>query len=297
MSVSTIPPAAVDEGRRARLHVALGGFTLLVVAGAQALLDPALPIDLLYVLPVAVIALAGGRPMGVAAGVLAAVLRSAVETWSGVAYVHPAMALLSFLLAVLVYVLTAWFAAEITTAAQRARASALTDPLTGLGNRRYFEDVAERELNRSRRYGRPLALAFINIVNFRSVNEERGHAAGDALLRLVGEELPSGIRRSDIVARLGGDVFAILFPETPAEGAEVALGKLRERLLVLARDGGYDVGFSVGVAVSETGATTLKALLSAADATMYAAKRTGRGLVVGDASLPAAGREVGAEPD
>src|SRR5690606_1029567 len=91
MSVSTIPPAAVDEGRRARLHVALGGFTLLVVAGAQALLDPALPIDLLYVLPVAVIALAGGRPMGVAAGVLAAVLRSVVETWSGVAYVHPAM--------------------------------------------------------------------------------------------------------------------------------------------------------------------------------------------------------------
>src|SRR5690606_33381932 len=174
MSVSTIPPAAVDEGRRARLHVALGGFTLLVVAGVQALLDPALPIDLLYVLPVAVIALAGGRPMGVAAGVLAAVLRSVVETWSGVASVHPAMALLSFLLAVLVYVLTAWFAAEITTAAQRARASALTDPLTGLGNRRYFEDVAERELNRSRRYGRPLALAFINIVNFRSVNEERG---------------------------------------------------------------------------------------------------------------------------
>src|SRR5690606_42053685 len=112
-----------------------------------------------------------------------------------------------------------------------------------------------------------------------------------------GAELPCGVRRSDIVARLGGDVFAFLFPETPAEGAEVALGKLRERLLVLARDGGYDVGFSVGVAVSETGATTVKALLSAADATVYAAKRTGRGLVVGDASLPAAGREVGAEPD
>src|SRR5690606_27146480 len=125
------------------------------------------------------------------------------------------------LLAVLVYVLTAWFAAEITTAARRARASALTDPLTSLGIRRCFEDVGERELTLSRRCGRPVALAVINIVNFRSVNEERGHAAGDALLRLVGEELPSGIRRSDIVARLGGDVFAILFPETPAEGAEV----------------------------------------------------------------------------
>ncbi|HEU5210808.1 MAG TPA: GGDEF domain-containing protein [Longimicrobiales bacterium] len=295
--MSAISAGEIEERRRSRLHVALGIFTLIVVAAAQALLDPALPLDLLFVLPVAVIAMAGGRPLGVTSGVAAAVLRSLVELWRGPGHEHPAIAVLSFLLGALVYMLTAWFAAEITTAALRARASALTDPLTGLGNRRFFEDVAERELNRSQRYARPLALAFINIDDFRSVNEERGHAAGDALLRRVAQELPSGIRRSDIVARLGGDVFAVLLPETPAEGAEVAMGKLRERLRATAREGGFDVRFSVGVATLDTGATTLKALMSAADATMYAAKRTGQGLVVGDASLPVTQVDAAADPD
>lgn len=284
---SAVTNTAAGTEPRSRLHLVLGLFTLLVVAAAQAVLDPSLPVDLLYVLPVAVVAMAGGRPIGVLSAVVAAVLRSGLEFWTGHSYAHPALAVVAFLLALLVYVMTAWFAAEITSAAVRARASALTDPLTGLGNRGFFEDIAERELNRSRRYGRPLALAFINIDNFRSVNEERGHAAGDALLRRIAEELPAGIRRSDIVGRMGGDVFAILLPETPPQGAEVAMGKLRERLRALIREDGYDVGVSVGVATFEEGATTLKALMSAADATMYAAKRTGQGLVVGDARLPA----------
>ncbi len=293
--MSVAPPPDVEDQPRVRLHIALGVFALLVVAGGQALLDPALPIDLLYVLPVAVLALVGGRRLGMAAALVAALLRSVLESAGGHAYAHPALTVLAFLLGAVVYVLTAWFAAEITSAARRARASTLMDPLTGLGNRRFFEDIAERELNRSRRYGRPVALAYINIDDFRSVNEERGHAAGDALLRRVAQELPSGIRRSDIVARVGGDEFAILLPETPPQGAEVAMGKLRERLRGLVREWGYDVGFSIGVATSVDGATPLKALISAADATMYAAKRTGSGLVVGDASLPPAAADAATE--
>ena len=287
-AMSERPPYPVQQAPRAGLHIVLGIFTLLVVAAGQAALDPALPIDLLYVLPVAVIAMAGGRTLGAGAGRVAAVLRSTIETWSGAAPAQPAFVVLAFMLGALVYVLTAWFAADIMKAALHARASALTDPLTGLGNRRFFEDMAERELNRSRRYNRPLALAYIDIDNFHSVNDERGHAAGDALLRRVAEELPSGIRRSDIVARVGGDEFVILLPETPQEGAAVAMRKLRDRLRTVARDDGYDVGFSIGVATSDAGATTLKALMSAADATMYTAKRTGQGLVIGDASLPSA---------
>ena len=284
--MSERPAYPVQQQARAGLHILLGIFALLVVAAGQAALDPALPIDLLYVLPVAVIAMVGGRPLGVGAGMIATVLRSAIEAWSGAAPAQPAFVVLAFVLGALVYVLTAWFAADITTAALHARASALADPLTGLGNRRFFEDMAERELNRSRRYHRPLALAYIDIDNFRSVNDERGHAAGDALLRRVAEELPSGIRRSDIVARVGGDEFVILLPETPPEGAETAMRKLRDRLRAIAREDGYDIGFSIGVATSGEGATTLKALMSAADATMYTAKRTGQGLVIGDASLP-----------
>ena len=276
---------AADEQRQ-RLQLVAGLVTLGVVAIAQMLLDPALPIDLLYVVPVVVVAATGGWRAGLLTAVLAACLRTLGEHRSGVTYPEPAFAVLAWCLAALVYALAAWFAAEVTAAAVREREQAMTDPLTGLGNRRFFEDVAEHEMNRSRRYRRPLALAYVDVDRFKQINDERGHAAGDALLRMIAAEIPSGLRRSDVVARIGGDEFAILLPETPAPGAEVAMQKLRERLLAMARAADYDVEFSVGIATCEDGTTTLKALLSAADATMYAAKRTGHGLVLGDARLP-----------
>jgi diguanylate cyclase (GGDEF)-like protein len=284
--VSGASVSAVHDVQRSRWQLVLGMVTLVVVAVAQLVLDPALPMDLLYVVPVMAVAAAGGRRPGLVAAALAALLGAAVETRLGAAYDHPAYAVLAFGLALLVYASAAWFAAEVTTAAVREREQALTDPLTGLGNRRYFEGVAEHELNRSRRYGRPLALAYVDIDRFKQVNDEQGHAAGDALLRCIAAELPLGLRRSDVVARIGGDEFAILLPETPATGAETALRKLRERLQTMCEDAGYDVEFSVGIATCEDGSTTVKALLGAADATMYAAKRTGAGLVVGDARLP-----------
>ncbi|MGH7444424.1 MAG: GGDEF domain-containing protein, partial [Longimicrobiales bacterium] len=266
---------AQREPDRDRVYVGIGLATLLIVAAAQTLLDPALPIDLLYVVPVVVVATAGGWRLGLLTAVLAAFLRAVAERQTGIRYDQPALAAVAFALAVLVYSLAAWFAAEVTAAAVREREQALTDPLTGLGNRRFFEDVAELEMNRSRRYQRPLALAYVDVDRFKQVNDERGHAAGDALLRMIAAEIPSGLRRSDVVARIGGDEFAILLPETPPAGAEVALQKLRERLKSRADAAGYDVEFSVGIATCEDGTTTLKALLSAADATMYAAKRTG----------------------
>src|SRR5690606_24646443 len=208
----------VEERARSRLYAALGFFTIGVVAGAQALLDPALPIDLLYVVPVAVIAMTGGRPSGLVAAAAAAVIRSAVESWSGAGPSHAALVVLGFVLGALVYGLSAWFAAEITSAAARARAHALTDPLTGLGNRRFFEGGAGPELDRPWVHRRARALADTHFDRFVQVNGGRGHGAGVGLLRMIADEIPSGLRRSDLVARVGCDEFAILLPETPGSG-------------------------------------------------------------------------------
>lgn len=105
------------------------------------------------------------------------------------------------------------------------------DPLTHVSNRRAFYELAEIEIVRARRNGCPLSVAYMDVDNFKFVNDDLGHATGDLVLVTIASTLRSELRASDIVARLGGDEFAILLPETDAESAQAVLDKLRARLL------------------------------------------------------------------
>ena len=159
------------------------------------------------------------------------------------------------------------------------RQLAHTDPLTSLGNRRFFEQVAHAELNRSRRYARPFALAYLDVDHFKAVNDRYGHAAGDRLLQLIARQLSKGLRKSDVIARIGGDEFAVLLPETPLDGARIALQKVQDQLNAAVRQAGFEVTFSTGVIVYDAGGATVPVLLGEADRVMYDVKRTGRGAV------------------
>ncbi|HZR93265.1 MAG TPA: GGDEF domain-containing protein [Gaiellaceae bacterium] len=110
-----------------------------------------------------------------------------------------------------------------------ARAEAATDPLTGLANRRRFMAELESELARAARYERPLALILIDLDDFEAVNDRFGHAAGDGALRRLGELLRAGTREADVPARLGGEEFAVLLPESDLEGAIDVAERLRRR--------------------------------------------------------------------
>ena len=115
-------------------------------------------------------------------------------------------------------------------AAMRAEAEerALTDPLTGLPNRRAFEDALARSIAASQRYGRPLSLAMLDVDHFKEINDRLGHDAGDSALSTVAAALARGLRGSDACFRWGGDEFAVLLPETPHDAAEIVVERLRE---------------------------------------------------------------------
>ncbi len=153
------------------------------------------------------------------------------------------------------------------------------DPLTGALNAAAFADRLGQELDRNRRYSRPLALLYLDLDDFKAVNDRHGHHTGDAVLRLVADATRGAVRQSDIVGRLGGDEFAVLMPETEGPVAHAAATRLASSIRTVFK-GTPSVTASIGVVSMLGGVTGPDELLQRADAAMYEAKRAGKDRVV-----------------
>lgn len=171
---------------------------------------------------------------------------------------------------------------ELRAAHEKARAAALEDELTGLHNRRAFFEFGEQLLNQSARHHTPLTLIMMDLDHFKAINDTHGHDAGDEVLRQVSALLQARIRDCDIVARMGGEEFAVLLPETGLEMART----LAERLLGLLQEltvhhGGQRISPSASFGISLLGSRDrrLEDLLSRADRALYQSKNQGRGRV------------------
>jgi len=164
------------------------------------------------------------------------------------------------------------------TQAQLERLAA-HDQLTGALNPRAFAERLSQELDRNRRYNRPLALLYLDLDDFKTVNDRHGHQTGDAVLRLVAEATRGAVRQSDIVARLGGDEFAVLMPETDGAVAHAAATRLAGGIRTVFR-GTPSVTASIGVVSAPGAALGPDELLRRADKAMYEAKRAGKDRVV-----------------
>ncbi len=152
---------------------------------------------------------------------------------------------------------------------------AATDPLTGLANHRTFHERLADEMARSRRYGHVIAVAMIDIDDFKTVNDTWGHQAGDELLTATAQQIESVMRADALVARLGGDEFAVLLPESDREFARVAAERARAAVAEIALEDGLRISISVGVCDSAH-ASSPDELVERADLALYAAKSAGR---------------------
>jgi diguanylate cyclase (GGDEF)-like protein len=164
----------------------------------------------------------------------------------------------------------------------------LTHTCTGLYNRRYLEEVLEREVRRAARAAQSLGLLMIDLDHFKNFNDTYGHDAGDAVLRETGASLTKGIRAEDLVCRFGGEEFVVILPTADLEAACARAERLRSKMKELTiLHQGRSMGMltiSVGVAVFPEHGTSPKELMAAADAALYEAKRDGRDQVVVAAS-------------
>jgi diguanylate cyclase (GGDEF)-like protein len=171
---------------------------------------------------------------------------------------------------------------QVSALYEETRRLATVDTLTGLLNRRAFLDLMDRERSRCERHGGSIAVLLLDIDHFKRVNDTHGHAAGDAILQGVARVLTKIARRSDFIARWGGEEFVLALPQTGEAGARIAAERVRrgiaETEFVVPDVGTLRVTASIGMS-SASVAWQTEALLAGADEAMYAAKASGRNRV------------------
>lgn len=158
---------------------------------------------------------------------------------------------------------------------QKQETLAQLDGLTGILNARAFKQRCSGLTELSARNHRPFALGYIDIDNFKTINDTLGHSVGDEALKSTAETLAKRLRASDVCARLGGDEFAVLLPETDMKGAEVVFRDVHRKLMNFAGTRSWPIGFSIGVAVFHLNKGTPDEIIQQADELMYQAKKSG----------------------
>lgn len=162
---------------------------------------------------------------------------------------------------------------------EKEKEFAVTDFLTGVRNGRYFYEHANIEISRAKRYDRPITLAYIDLDNFKKVNDNYGHSIGDKLLATTAMTIKNNIRSIDIIARLGGDEFIILMPETDCNQAKIVVSKIKKYVERYLNKKKWSVTLSIGVVTCINPSCDLDELIKVADKTMYQVKKRGKNTI------------------
>lgn len=260
--------------RQSRLVRAILGFGLIGVMGAiDYVTGYELAFSVFYVAPVSLITWISGRWLGLLASLVSALVWLGADIAAGHPYSYPLIPIWNTLIRFAFFAAITILLAVLKGSMVREREFARKDTLTGALNSRSFLEFVRMEVDRSQRYKHPFTLAYIDLDNFKSVNDQFGHSTGDRVLRSVVNQAQQSLRKIDTIARLGGDEFAVLLPETNQESAGVALSKLRRSLLEEMRQNDWPITFSIGVLTCDLDAPNNDDLVQMADDLMYSVKR------------------------
>jgi len=251
----------------------------LLVYWANAVTPSSARLGVLYIVPVLLVTWTEGLTWGIVFAVATTVFREAIA-WDQMPADTPLLWRVVNGSAYLAVLAVAMAGLQMLRRSQALLARLVTqDQLTNVLNARAFADRLSQELDRNRRYPRPLALLYMDLDNFKVINDTHGHQTGDAVLRLVADAMRTSARQADVVWRLGGDEFAVLMPETDAQLADSAAKRLASSLRNVFR-GTPNVTASIGVVSCTATEANTDDLLRRADQAMYDAKRMGKDRVV-----------------
>lgn len=260
---------------------------VLVLGGIDIGTGFELSFSIFYLGPVALATWYGSRRIGIVTAIVAGCMWYLSDLAAGATYSHPAIPVWNTLVRLGFFLITATLLSSVRVRFDVERRFARTDTLTGVLNRRAFEERLELALALAARERRAIALAYVDVDDFKQVNDRRGHAEGDRVLVTIARALAGSIRRTDAVARLGGDEFALLLSSTEPAGARQLLDKIARSLREVSRSAGLEITCSIGAVTFGTPPSSAAAAIAAADALMYKAKRSGKDALLIEAHPPA----------
>jgi len=228
-----------------------------------------------YSVPIFIAAWYGRRWSAVAIGILSAITWLIVDLTEDV-IPHPANMFWNFLVRLIFFSGIAYVISALKSTLEREKSLARHDDLTGVANRRTFFDLGSQEIQRAQRYPHSFTVVFIDLDNFKTINDRLGHQVGDLLLCSVAKTLEANTRSTDLVARLGGDEFVMLLAETGPEDAVAVVQKLRNLLDQTMQSNRWEVTFSIGIATYLTPPFSVDEMLAHPDRLMYQAKQGGK---------------------
>jgi diguanylate cyclase (GGDEF)-like protein len=194
------------------------------------------------------------------------------------------------------FVLVGYLIAELRHRLRVEREASRTDPLTGLPNRRGFYERVDLLLAVARRSRAPVALAFIDLDNFKVVNDRHGHQTGDRALTTLAEILKRQVRATDLAARLGGDEFAVFLMGAAPEPARTSLDRLRQVVGTAMREQSWPITVSVGALAFPVAPESIERAIQEADALMYRAKTSGKNRLHLEVAAESEPRQAGGPP-
>jgi diguanylate cyclase (GGDEF)-like protein len=278
MNYSKLSRYFLPGDKSTRRALPTGLVALIALAAADFSLGEDYRLHSLYLFPFAYIAIHCARPgMAVFAGAVTFGLQSTVL----LQYPIPLHTkLVSLLVSLSVVCLTGGLARSLRNTLRTTYHNATHDTLTGLHNRRSFDDLLAMEISRQKRFGSCFSLLLLDLDRFKELNDTHGHAAGDHALRLTAEALKRCTRESDMAARLGGDEFIVLLPNASQVDCATIVAHIAQRIREAMATAGYTITASMGTKTFDTQPDSAENALRQVDDALYAAKAGGRNLCV-----------------